>query len=119
MREIRFRAWDNEQKRMVYGLDIQFWGGGDGIKDIQPVGNTAPLMQYTGLKDKNGKEIYEGDILDNPAGYPGPASIVKWNDEGAYFHIYRGDALSGYTLRGETSRHQVIGNIYENPNLIK
>lgn len=77
------------------------------------------LMQFTGLLDSKGNEIYEGDILANPDGYKGKASIVKWNDEGAYFHVFRGETSSGYTLKGETSRAEIIGNIYENPELLK
>ena len=62
MREIKFRAWDNKQNKMrndgfsiYYDGSIQF---ADSIESKDFI-----LMQYTGLKDKNGKEIYEGDIL--------------------------------------------------------
>jgi uncharacterized phage protein (TIGR01671 family) len=72
MREIKFRAWDKDSKRMRYAEDligpggwvIQFHGvpleiGIHGVFEPENV----ELMQYTGLEDKNGKEIYEGDIV--------------------------------------------------------
>jgi len=53
MREIKFRAWDKILQKMYYPADLDY-------------AETAILMQYTGLKDKNGKEIYEGDIVKRP-----------------------------------------------------
>lgn len=87
------------------------------------------IMQYTGLKDKNGKEIYEGDILENP-NYPKDEwerCEVKWHGEFARFGL---DFYSPYGGEGYTGREQhidrfvsevgcyVIGNIYENPELL-
>lgn len=73
MRDIKFRAWDIENKEMfeVQELDFEptFWGGRIAIRLTQYSDyfdtEDMILMQYTGLKDKNGKEIYEGDIVED------------------------------------------------------
>lgn len=85
-------------------------------------------MQYTGLKDKNGKEIYEGDIiaewedgLEKVERYQ-----VKWHGEDGYpafdiepNHFEETNALSFYAQNGEGYELEVIGNIYENPELLQ
>ena len=93
--------------------------------DIAPlpydhIGNGLVFMQCTGLKDKNGKLIYEGDILKQPDGI---IDYVCWSD-GCYIHngtaitnydtCYQGDAWAK-----EVNTHEVIGNIYENPELLE
>ena len=73
------------------------------------------LMQYTGVKDKNGKEIYEGDITICKYG-PQIAMEVKWVDEGfRTLGKYDGDNYVGFVKNNE----EVIGNIYENKNLLE
>ncbi len=73
------------------------------------------LMQYTGLKDKNGKEIYEGDILKDEEG----AWVVFYDAKDASFALRpiedKNDTLF-YTLEGD---FEIIGNIYENGELLK
>jgi len=127
MREIKFRAWDKKQNlfwetvnisELVLHLD-QF---SNDFK--QAVKNDSIIwLQHTGLKDKNGKEIYEGDILqfeyyydDGQSGeYKAFQHTVKWNDEDCGFYpIYR---TSNYTMPRE--RYEVIGNIWENGELLK
>ena len=99
MREIKFRAWDKSHKEMFF-IDNIFW-----IKESKWVENMrlgyGELMQYTGLKDKNGKEIYEGDIINmSGANFP-----VTYESQSFYPSLmYLGE---------------VIGNIYNNPELIK
>ena len=64
-------------------------------------------MQYTGLKDEKGTEIYEGDVVSNeaPGGFRGPM-VVEWVDDCFGFNLYSG------------GKYTVIGNIYENPELL-
>ena len=115
MREIKFRAWDTLNKKMLV-LPV-FTIASDGYVHItsnsQHYGTgQVKLMQYTGLKDKNGKEIYEGDIL--AWGYSKNVK-TKWVVE----------ATSGgwnpfidSMTTDKPFRYEVIGNIYENPELM-
>jgi len=140
-REIKFRAWDKESK-MFSVQKILFGSVGEGVFCVEGInfdkdykittkrmniceedcGQNTPhceLMQFTGLKDKNGKEIYEGDIVKcnkNVAETFGIEEIseVKYIMGSFYagttlFHLVDIDGI----YRGE-----VIGNIYENQNLI-
>ena len=125
MREIKFRAWHKEEKIMgeVLGIDILhkeiFFLNEDvdryehtDFKDIE-------LMQYTGLKDKNNKEVYEGDIVKLRANHG--IGVIKYYDEwGAFVVEYikpRPLTVLGMSYYKEDI--EVIGNIYENPELIK
>ena len=124
MREIKFRAWHKEEKIMgeVLGIDILhkeiFFSNEDvdcyehtDFKDIE-------LMQYTGLKDKNEKEIYEGDIVKFRANHG--IGVIKYSDEwGAFVVEYikpRPLAVLGMNYYKEDI--EVLGNIYQNPELL-
>ena len=124
MREIKFRAWHKEEKIIgeVLGIDILhkeiFFSNEDvdcyehsDFKDIE-------LMQYTGLYDKNEKEIYEGDIVKLRANHG--IGVVKYYDEwGAFVIEYikpRPLAVLGMNYYKEDI--EVFGNIYENPELL-
>src|SRR5699024_3477828 len=73
MREIKFRAWDTEKNKMVKVDTIDFYNGN--VNDVDfynqeiHFGYSTVLMQYTGLKDKNGTEIYEGDVVEFDGNY--------------------------------------------------
>lgn len=123
----KFRAYDSGSLSRMYQPDEVMVGNGDiwindedfwccqWIRD-----NDLELMQSTGLKDKNGKEIFEGDVVD----YKGRKAIVSWNGSYASF-IYRFvDELN--KRKSEWSplylsyyHFEVVGNKFENPELLE
>ena len=137
MRPIKFRAWDKKRKLFVgsdypnnWGNDKDEWWTDTALMDLVGIekineNERFVVQQFTGLLDRKGRMIYEGDILAEGAQLLGPL-VVKW-DQG----------LCGYELRnkgGNLSEHlldlsgpndlgqniwEVIGNIYEHPNLLK
>lgn len=113
MREIQFRAY-------VTGSNGSFVTliNNEEIDDCIERGE--PVMQYTGLKDKNGKEIYEGDIVEYHWVEKHAPCEVAWNEERAQFGFRdKGDpTIYGVNLHDVDRRAQVIGNIHENPELL-
>ena len=120
-REIKFRAWDKEENEM-FNASSGFNDFTVGIK-VESVEHTMTvsskkyeLMQFTGLLDKNGKEIYEGDVVKDDNGGDEELGIqigkVMWNHEWCSFRWNDGD---DWSLHSEL---EVVGNIYENPELI-
>jgi uncharacterized phage protein (TIGR01671 family) len=111
MREIKFRAWDKALKFMHSGNQfISMYLDKDGCLNSPEL----EFLQYTGLKDKNGKEIFEGDIInDCSRGW-----TVKTSDNGAWLLDYANGSGEKYLY--PINKHiEVIGNIYENPELLK
>ena len=110
MREIKFRAWDGKELILWKELLEDYYG-------LEELGNSWKWMQYTGLKDKNGKEIYEGDIVKHPI-YPRNLQVI-WLD-GKYVSKFEAskDGKHGFETIALTIC-EVIGNIYENPELVK
>lgn len=112
-RIIKFRAWDGE--KMEYGLVVWDWL----CIEQEGMGNAGcDFMQFTGLTDKNGKEIYEGDVVRR-----------EWEGQNDTHHVetYEVYWANGFYLRPQPKAHpaqvsddlEVIGNIYENPDLLK
>ena len=121
-REIKFRAWDIPAKK---------YRGVDGLKDLFSIRSDGffnedyVLEQFTGLKDKNGKEIYEGDILSKGKISKRPS----WKKGHDYYCVsfsngvfvangYNGEFKVSPILHNLNSGCEIIGNIHENPELL-
>lgn len=125
MNNLKFRVWDKKKDiftnyqivdNMLYFMD-KFTGVW--IRDDNQ--DRFALMQSTGLKDKNGVEIYEGDIIDVGTRIPFLNKIQR-DEETAYLKLVPLDKRwteSYFTNFEDKSRYEVVGNIYENKELIK
>ena len=113
MREILFRGKRVDNGEWVYGTLIQRNICGDVWEVIPETGG-----QYTGLDDKNGVKIFEGDILKDSLGW---VCLVKWDDSNGRFLGYhkkpRGDTYVCYV--GREPAQEIIGNIHDNPKLME
>lgn len=143
-RIIKFRAWDKDEEKMDHNIGLVgnriLFEYGDIESDDSSVEAISyvdidehnekyfEIMQYTGLKDKNDKEIYEGDIVD----YPDASRCGESYDYDCYINRgiveYDLDSMSYHFTNRETvdmedicikDEVEVIGNIYENPELLK
>ena len=118
-REIKFRAWDKYHNSMEYINDL-YWFEENGIHDFND--DNYIFMQNTGLKDKNGKEIYDSDLVK-----------VTWGSGKIVFYEVKYCGSLGYHYLRDTknkedddiiciydySQMDVIGNVFDNPELLK
>ena len=132
MREIKFRAWDKDTKYMhICGEDIHdeidfehesnrayYYNLQNGCGSLNE-NSSYTLMQYTGLHDKNGKEIYEGDIVKYKDSTGLHTEIVKY-DKGCFFAgMHSGSSTRTSPKLINIKITEVIGNIYDNPELLE
>ena len=126
MENYKIRAWDKKEKRMCSVVAIWFSLGSiileSGIFVYERKLDEVELMQSTGLKDKNGTEIYEGDIVEFKYPYDKrikTTGVIVWNDNIACFGISMKETTEQYELYRITAENYltVMGNIYQNPEL--
>jgi uncharacterized phage protein (TIGR01671 family) len=142
MREIKFRAWHREKNVMLTVTTISWMKNADGspLCGCDGYNKTIPhtnfglhdveVMQYTGLKDKNGKEIYEGDILcvledvvadtiDGFNRYEKEGDFMKVVfDKYGRWSVKGNSMVDGELLHDMLSDAEIIGNVHESPDLI-
>lgn len=123
MREIKVRAWYKPYKQMCQVESLRFDGNGvytavlieESFYDRRIVeADEIVIEQYTGLKDKNGVNIYEGDILIDDTGEPVEYWVVKFADGG-----FVGECAGAAESLFELTNLEIAGNIHENSELVE
>lgn len=115
MREIKFRAWDSENKKMDTPAILMCRYYDHVYRCICDDNESLILMQYTGLTDRNGEEIYEGDLIKCKRIDVNIVASVVFSPERAIFGL----SLMGVAPFSEFKNLEIIGNIYEDPELLK
>ena len=127
MKEIKYRAWDNLENRMYENVQFGIYQDPDEIISFEDILSLArfEIMQYTGLQDKNGKEIFEGDVVKCTDGADEIHELnsdtgigaVEWLDIWGFWNISNiENSLGDIKHNGYV---EVIGNIIDNPELLE
>ena len=129
MKEIKFRAWDDVEDKMYYTgeeTDIIFYFDDNGIVAEKILGDyeteKLPYLKYmpfTGLYDRKGTPIYEGDLLQHPNG---TIAEIQYSDDLAAFvavYMQNSNTEMDYLDKEIVSKCKIAGNIYENPELLE
>lgn len=126
MREIKFRVWDPAGQQMCPVIAADFQDNQSKVFCRLPKSGaqeifSADLMQYIGVKDKNGVEIYEGDIIRGHTGRYQVDCVVRWSMGNCGFIAEPTIMERTYLCLnpGSTKSYEVIGNIYENPEFAR
>lgn len=135
MREIKFMAWDVKKKKFYYSdeivcfkVDMGFWFTGahschpDFFMGWGTKSELLPITQYTGLHDKNGKELWQGDIYTDP-NWPRKPLVVEWvddlyDDNGSNYYGWS-VAFPKEGMDNSAYGPTKIGNIFENPERLE
>lgn len=133
-REIKFRAWDVKRNKMIHFSNPQICSEYNQLaftveeeEEKEYLGclpdNKIEIMQFTGLKDRNGKEIFEGDILKDNMKFENsdehPLVLVEWRDNDVAF-IFKGINGGCYIIpTGYVQDFEIIGNKFQNPELLQ
>jgi uncharacterized phage protein (TIGR01671 family) len=132
MRELKFRAWDKENRHMIQDSPVSMASiMRDRVRKAidqngTPIGAQYVIMQWTGLKDKNGKEIYEGDALRviNPNGEEDNPCIVEWDGRGCCYPYEPQGGYGDYDISSigwamdSEFEFEIIGNVHEHTELL-
>ena len=122
MRKLKFDIifWDSINPKTIEHISIEEAYSENYIEfknnTIIPTDECTIVRQFTGLKDKNGKEIYEGDVMESEINGIG---VVQWDNDNSTFHVFVKDNADDDQFFFVKEYGGVIGNVHENPELIK